>query len=303
MSDRQPEVRRGRVKWFNHEKGFGFISPDDGGPDIFVHYSSIRAIDPRLLEEHQLVEFEVVDGPKGPQAIAIRAGSGHGPDSAPRPAPEPPPYAGTPAPPPSRPLGTAEQSAIRRIFQPPTAAPGTLPVTIYLASATGASELELAVVELLDLHGVDIVESPPPVIGSWFAKRKGRIRHWRSTEEAAEVAARLERVLTVRTLDTAQAEVDLKQAEAVAHLMKALENQDDACIQVGSLFLLKVDGTTIVRNLTPRELTFLSRHPSVLATPRQVLAALEEYAEAAPPLETPSETAMLPQPGRTPLEP
>ena len=63
----------GTVKWFNAEKGFGFISPDDGGADVFAHFSAISGSGYRSLEENQKVEFEVAQGPKGPQAQDIRA--------------------------------------------------------------------------------------------------------------------------------------------------------------------------------------------------------------------------------------
>jgi CspA family cold shock protein len=62
----------GTVKWFNAEKGFGFIVPDDGSQDLFAHYSAIEAAGYRSLEEGQKVEFEVAQGPKGPQASKIR---------------------------------------------------------------------------------------------------------------------------------------------------------------------------------------------------------------------------------------
>ena len=62
----------GTVKWFNAEKGFGFIAPEDGGPDVFAHYSAITTSGYRTLEENQKVQFEVTQGPKGPQAENVR---------------------------------------------------------------------------------------------------------------------------------------------------------------------------------------------------------------------------------------
>ena len=62
----------GTVKWFNAEKGFGFIAPDGGGPDVFAHYSAISSSGYRSLDENQKVEFEVTQGQKGPQAENIR---------------------------------------------------------------------------------------------------------------------------------------------------------------------------------------------------------------------------------------
>jgi CspA family cold shock protein len=61
----------GTVKWFNAEKGFGFIAPEDGGPDVFAHYSAIATSGYRTLEENQKVQFDVTQGPKGPQASNI----------------------------------------------------------------------------------------------------------------------------------------------------------------------------------------------------------------------------------------
>ena len=66
-------MTQGTVKWFNGEKGFGFIAPDAVGADVFVHFSAINASGYRSLDENQRVEFEITQGPKGPQAANIRA--------------------------------------------------------------------------------------------------------------------------------------------------------------------------------------------------------------------------------------
>lgn len=61
-------MAQGTVKWFNSDKGYGFIAVNGGGDDVFVHYSAIRAGGFRSLEENQQVEFEITQGPRGPQA-------------------------------------------------------------------------------------------------------------------------------------------------------------------------------------------------------------------------------------------
>ncbi len=63
----------GTVKWFNESKGFGFISQDDGGADVFVHFSAIQSSGFKNLTEGQKVTYEVENGPKGPQATSVTA--------------------------------------------------------------------------------------------------------------------------------------------------------------------------------------------------------------------------------------
>ncbi|WP_026853273.1 cold-shock protein [Geothrix fermentans] len=64
-------MAQGTVKWFNAEKGFGFITPDDGGADLFVHHSAIESTGFRSLDENQRVSFNVGQGQKGPQATNV----------------------------------------------------------------------------------------------------------------------------------------------------------------------------------------------------------------------------------------
>ena len=62
----------GKVKWFNDQKGYGFITPDEGGKDLFVHYSEIQGEGFRTLQEGQAVEYEKVEAEKGPKATKVR---------------------------------------------------------------------------------------------------------------------------------------------------------------------------------------------------------------------------------------
>jgi CspA family cold shock protein len=64
-------MAQGTVKWFNAEKGFGFITPDGGAPDVFVHHTQIQSTGYRTLDENQRVEFDITQGPKGPQAESV----------------------------------------------------------------------------------------------------------------------------------------------------------------------------------------------------------------------------------------
>ncbi|MGH9750308.1 MAG: cold-shock protein [Candidatus Polarisedimenticolia bacterium] len=65
---------KGKVKWFNDSKGYGFITPEDGGKDVFVHHSAIQMAGFRSLSEGDVVEFEIEQGQKGPAAANVRKG-------------------------------------------------------------------------------------------------------------------------------------------------------------------------------------------------------------------------------------
>jgi cold shock protein len=73
LKEREISMTDGTVKWFNGDKGFGFITPDGGAKDVFVHYSEIQGDGFRSLEENQRVQFEITQGAKGPQAVGVTA--------------------------------------------------------------------------------------------------------------------------------------------------------------------------------------------------------------------------------------
>jgi CspA family cold shock protein len=68
---KEDSMARGTVKWFNDAKGYGFISQEDGGEDVFVHFQAIQAEGFKTLREGQTVDFEIVEGPKGKQASNV----------------------------------------------------------------------------------------------------------------------------------------------------------------------------------------------------------------------------------------
>ncbi len=255
-------MAQGTVKWFNAEKGYGFIAQDDGAGDVFVHYSAIEAAGFRTLEANQRVEFEVDQGQRGREAQRVRAL-----------------VVGGPA------LELHEHHVPHKLvrwhgidrdaeekFPAPAAEFG---VQIYLGSADGAAETDESVLRLLHELGAELGERPPPIVGSWFRGFRAKAKKTVTSDQFLDLAARVERALELKAIDAPQAQVDAAEAGAAADLIRSLEGQQNALVQIGSLLLVKVDGNLVVRNLTQRELAFIQRNPGSAANAKDILERLQ----------------------------
>lgn len=148
-----------------------------------------------------------------------------------------------------------------------------LPVRYYIDTddRSVAVEVEGALELLLESYGFR-VEMPYRVeTGSFFRKVFYSSRERLTPEEVAASLAKIERAAGVRALDLPQSQVDANRADGVAKLLAALERSPSAVIQIGSILLVKVEGTPVVMNLTPQELAELERAPSLFRTPHEVL--------------------------------
>jgi hypothetical protein len=148
-------------------------------------------------------------------------------------------------------------------------------VSIHLESDANASAVEQAVLNVLYAFGLVLEDAGAPVAGSWFRAMTARFRQ---KVDSADVLLRLERALELQALHRPQAEIDSAQADAVAKLITALGHDQNAFVQIGSVFLIKVDSVVVVRNLSQRELAHLQRNSRILASPQRILQALEEFA-------------------------
>lgn len=112
-----------------------------------------------------------------------------------------------------------------------------------------------------------------PVLGSWFRDFWAQVK--RCTPPVEEQLVKLARGIELQGLDRPQSEVDLNQAEAVARLLSALDQESEALIQIGSVFLIKVSNKVIVRNLTQIELAYFSQNPALFQDPEMALQILQ----------------------------
>lgn len=172
-------------------KGYGFIQREDGGPDVFVHYSEIVGSGYRSLEEGQKVEFELRDG--AASNIMALSGSQSIFGEGKRVARRVPPEVSVAGPI----IGTDDATEPARVQE--------FVVQVYLESADGAGEVDRRVLELLRAMHAEVGSRPPPVIGSWFRQFRAKIRQSAGIDPLEDLALRIERALELKTLHGPQA--------------------------------------------------------------------------------------------------
>lgn len=161
-----------------------------------------------------------------------------------------------------------------------------VPLRVYLSDTpNGAVEdLSRAIGSVLDAFGFEVADEFPPVRGSWFKKWFVKTTEVMTQPEVAERLEKLERALELKGLGQPQAEIDAKQAAAVAQLMKAVKDVPTAAIQAGSILLIKLpsrNGPIIqVRTLTQTELIHLENNQKLLASPADLLERLSDICQA-----------------------
>ncbi len=154
--------------------------------------------------------------------------------------------------------------------------PGTVQpeilVQVYLTDALAGPVVEESLRELLLMHGVEDLRESPVAISSWYRTLTGLLK--RAVDSDAADEAR--RAVEIQILDRFQAGIDGVTSGAVAKLITALDQTQGAVIQVGSVLLVKVDGTVIVRHLTTREMIHWQRNPGLFKDPGAALAELQQ---------------------------
>lgn len=174
-----------------------------------------------------------------------------------------------------RPRGGESRVRRRGAGDPAAVARGALttPVRVYLSTGHDHQAVESALEELLEASGLEIFQRSPAVYGSWFRQFLARAKDGAPTVE--ESVSKLARGIELQALHRPQAEVDAQQADAVAKLMAALDKEENAAIQIGSILLVKVDNNYVVRTLTQLQLAHLERNPELFQDPATVLGQLQ----------------------------
>jgi hypothetical protein len=151
-------------------------------------------------------------------------------------------------------------------------------VQIFLADSAPGPAVEDAVREVLLMSGVEDLREGQLVIGSWYRSLTGLLKRAADSDAAAEAR----RAVELQVLDRFQAGIDGVTGDAVAKLITALNQTNGAVIQVGSVLLVKVDETIVVRQLTSREMTHWQHNPGLFKDPATALAELQRANQSEP---------------------
>jgi hypothetical protein len=152
------------------------------------------------------------------------------------------------------------------------------PVSIWLGDGAAHEAVELALSQLLDEMGLEIADPEPPQSGSWYRRSSARVRDATRHLTPEQIAAEIERKLRIELFDKAQAMIDNQEASGAAALITSLASEEKACIRVGSILLIKVDGQLTVTNLTQYQLAWLERNQTLLLDPVTLLQELAKLA-------------------------
>lgn len=156
-----------------------------------------------------------------------------------------------------------------------------LPVAIYLETATAqdVTRVRDAVGSVLANEDFEVFYEEPGVWGSWFGRSFARSMSAMKSDQVKDTLVRAERALEMQALLLPQAQIDATQAGAAANLVASLSNTPNAIVQIGSILIIKVDGTPVVRNLTQTELSYLEHNRHLYKSPRQALEELSRLSD------------------------
>lgn len=156
-----------------------------------------------------------------------------------------------------------------------------LPISVYLETATeeDVSNVRDATRSILANEDFEVFYEDPGVWGSWFGRSFARSMSALKSEQVRDTLVRTERALEMQALLLPQAQIDATQAGAAASLIASLSNTSNAIVQIGSILIIKVEGTPVVRNLTQTELSYLEHNRHLYSSPRQALEELSRISD------------------------